>query len=69
MPIVHEVFSKITESNLATKNIFVRLYFMSIIRKLEDNVTKLKTESPEFHESVLIKQNLQAQPWRYKYFR
>jgi len=64
MPIVRGVFSKITESNLATKNIFVELYFMSIIWKLEDNVTKMKTESPKFHEYVLIKQNLQVQTWR-----
>ena len=63
-PIVREVCSKITESNLATKNIFVELYFMSVIWKLEDNVTKMKTESPKFHEWVFIKQNLQAQPWR-----
>jgi hypothetical protein len=30
-PNVREVCSKITKSNLATKNIFVELYFMSII--------------------------------------
>ena len=65
--IVREVFSKITKSNLAIKNIFVELYFMSIIWKLEDNVTKIKTRMPKFHEFVLIKP--QAQPWRYKYFR
>jgi hypothetical protein len=64
MPIVREVFSKIT-----AKNIFVELYFMSIIWKLEDNVTKMKTESPKFHECLFIKQNLQAQLWRYKYVR
>jgi len=31
IPTVREEFSKITKYNLATKNIFVDLYFMSVI--------------------------------------
>ena len=63
-----DVFSKITESNLTPKKDFRWTFLHVSTMKAGSYCHKDENREPKFHEPVLIKQKLQAQPWRYKYF-